>query len=81
MTTNQGFDTAPAHLSIGEQLNKQIFNSETFPSPDNLKLDSPNPKSIVVQSEDSSKSSAKRNPNIIWVRWMVVRCFLLNLML
>ena len=44
------------------------FISETFPSPDNLKLDSPNPKSIVVQSEDSSKSSAKRNPNIIWVR-------------
>ena len=75
MTTSQGFDSA--QLSIGEYFisrTKLFYFIETFPSLDNLKLDSRNPKSIVVQSEDTSKSSAKRNPNIIWVRWYCQYC-------
>ena len=65
VTANRGLDQTQIPPGEGLNLNDQI---RIVPSLDDLKLDSHNPKSFVVQTEDSSKSSANSNPNVTWVR-------------
>ena len=65
VTANRGLDQTQIPPGEGLNLNDQIW---IITSLDDLKLDSHNPKSFVVQTEDSSKSSANSNPNVTWVR-------------
>ena len=65
VTANRGLDLTQIPQGEGLNLNDQIWIITFL---DDLKLDSNNPKSFVVETEDFSKSSANSNPNVTWVR-------------